>query len=79
MIAYADVTCSCCKKNVSIEENPPKMPEALAGWVSIARKAFCGDCIALFADEDWEWCEQQPVPFGLAEVARLLPGDVEPL
>lgn len=79
MIAHADVICCCCKKDVSIEEHPTKTPEALVGWVSIGRKAFCGDCVALFTDEDWEWCGQPLVPLELAEIARLLPGDVEPL
>jgi len=54
------------------------LPE-LTGWVSVDRKPFCRDCLALFTEEDWDWCAQPPVALGLAEVARLMPGEVEPI
>ena len=74
-----DVTCCCCKRTVTLAEPPQPLQAGLAGLVSIERKAFCDACVAQFTEEDWAWCDQPPVPLRLAEIACLLPGDVEPL
>jgi len=79
MAAHITVTCCCCKKKVYFDENPPRILTGLMGWVSIDRKPICSNCLALFTEEDWDWCAQQPVPLGLSEIAKLIPGDVEPL
>ncbi len=73
------VTCCCCKRTVLLDEPPQELQAALSGWLSIERKAFCDECVAQFTEEDREWCTEAPVPFGVAEIAHLLPGDVEPL
>jgi hypothetical protein len=31
------------------------------------------------SEADWDWCAQPPVALGLSELARLMPGEVEPL
>ena len=79
MRSQITITCCCCKKQVQLGENPSEISVRLAGWVSIARKPFCGECLALFTEEDWDCCDQPPVPLGLSEVARLIPGEAEPL
>ncbi len=79
MVSPMTVTCCCCKKKVQLEANPPEPLAELAGWVSIDKKPVCSDCLALFTEEDWEWCTQPPRPLGLSEIARLMPGDTEPL
>jgi hypothetical protein len=63
---------------VQLAENPPENPAELAGWVSLERKPFCSDCVASFTEEDWDWLAKAPVPLGLAQLASLIPGDVEP-
>jgi len=30
-------------------------------------------------EADWDWCAQPPVVLGSSEIARLIPGEVEPL
>lgn len=79
MVSHMTVTCCCCKKKVQLEANPSEPLAELAGWVSIDKKPVCSDCLALFTEEDWEWCAQPPRPLGLSEIARLMPGDTEPL
>ena len=66
------------QKTVQLGEHPSDLPAALNGWGSIERKPFCDECLAQFTEEDREWCTQAPVPLGVAEIAHLLPGDIEP-
>lgn len=73
------VTCCCCKNKVDLGPNPQKIPSVLKDWVTIERKAFCEGCVASFTKEDFEWLTQTPRPLGLAEIALLIPGGVEPL
>ena len=79
MASQITITCCCCTKQVLLGENPLEILPELAGWVSVDRKPFCGDCLALFTEEDWDWCVQPPVALGLSELARLIPGEVEPI
>jgi hypothetical protein len=69
----------CCKKKVQLGENPLEMLSDLSGWVSVDRKPFCRDCLALFTEEDWDWCAQPPVALRLSEIAGLMPAEVEPI
>jgi hypothetical protein len=73
------VRCCCCKKEVALGENPPENPAEIRGWVSIDRKAYCADCFSGMTEEDIDEWGTPPVALGLAEIARLKPGDVEPL
>jgi hypothetical protein len=67
------------QKKVQLGENLLEMMTGPYCWVSIASKPFCGECLRLFTAEDWDWCAQPPVALGLSEIARLMPGEVEPL
>jgi len=78
MASQITITCCCCKKKVQLGENPLEMLPDLAGWVSVDRKPFCRDCLALFTEEDWDWCAQPPVALRLSEIAGLMPAEVEP-
>ena len=31
------------------------------------------------SEADWDWCTRPPVALGFSEIARLMPGEVEPL
>ena len=73
------ITCCCCKKKVQLRENPIGILPDFAGWVSVDRKPFCGDCLALFTEEDWDWCARPPVALGISEIAMLILGEVEPI
>src|SRR5215510_13056374 len=79
MASQITITCCCCTKQVLLGENPLEILPELAGWVSVDRKPFCRDCLALFTEEDWDWCVQLSVgvqlsvALGLAEIARLMP------
>ena len=79
MASQITITCCCCKKKVQIGENPFEMLPDLAGWVSVDRKPLCRDCLALFTEEDWDWCAQPPVALRLSEIAGLMPAEVEPI
>jgi hypothetical protein len=79
MTYHITVTCCCCKKQAQPGDNSSQRLTGFAGWVSIDRKAFCGECLALFTVEDWDWCVGPPVPLGAFDLARLIPEDVEPL
>jgi hypothetical protein len=79
MASQITITCCCCKKKGQLGEHLFEILPDLAGWVSVDRKPFCRDCLALFTEEDWAWCAQPPVALELSEIARLIPGEVEPL
>jgi hypothetical protein len=73
MASQIAIICCCCTKQVLLGENLLEILPELAGWVSVDRKPFCRDCLALFTEEDWDWCVQPSVALGLAEIARLMP------
>src|SRR5262245_29218264 len=50
MASQIAITCCCCTKQVLLGENPLEILPELAGWISVDRKPFCGDCLALFTD-----------------------------
>jgi len=79
MKARITVKCCCCKKEVDLGENPPGQPVEIDGWVSIDRKAYCEDCSFGMTEEDIDEWATPPVALGLAEIKRLIQGDVEPL
>jgi hypothetical protein len=72
------ITCCCCKVTVHLGHHSlwPVMP---TDWVSIDRRPFCGNCVKEFTEEDWDWLTQKPIPLGLTEVPKVIPGDIEPL
>ena len=79
MASPITITCCCCKKKVQLRENSLEILPDLAGWVSVDRKPFCRNCLALFTEEDWDWCARPPVALGISEIAMLIPGEVEPI
>ena len=79
MCVKITIACCCCKKKVCLGEIQSGSVAELVGWVSIDRKPLCDACLALFTQEDWDWCTTPPVPLGWAEIEKLIPGDVEPL
>jgi hypothetical protein len=40
---------------------------------------LCKAVCMLVSEEDWDWCTRPPVALGFSEIARLMPGEVEPL
>jgi hypothetical protein len=79
MASQITIACCCCKKQVQIGDNLLEIPPDLTDWVSIERKPFCGDCLAHFTEEDWDWCSHPPLPIRSSEIANLILEDVEPL
>ncbi len=79
MASQITIACCCCKKQVQLRDNLLEMSPDLADWVSIERKPFCGDCLAHFTEEDWEWCSQQSVPIRESGLANVILENVEPL
>ena len=79
MLSSNVITCCCCKIQIHVGNYPLQPSVGLADWVSIDKRPFCGNCVKEFIEEDWDWLTQKPIPLGLTEVPKLIPGNIEPL